>query len=298
MPQTGAEHVQTLYDRVADTYDNLWSRNVAAPNARLTDALGLRPGERLADLACGTGVFTLDMARRVAPAHVEAVDYSAGMLAEAKERAASAGLVLDLKQASIEDFVSTAPRGAYDVISVRFALAYIDWRGVLPHLGGLLAPGGRVGILTSLASSIPQLHELYLRIRDSFGAAWKLFKHFKGSLREAWRSYRLLKETFGRSQFITMPGSPDEVSRALAAGGAAPREQWTQTVRLWFATGQDVVRWMLDSGYAAYHALDRVGPRAMRFVEDLFAAGMETYREPRGVPLDLVLGGVVSERKA
>jgi hypothetical protein len=33
---------------------------------------------------------------------------------------------------------------------------------------------------------------------------------------------------------------------------------------------------------------------ARRFVESLFAAGMETFREPRGIPLDLVIAGAVS----
>ena len=33
---------------------------------------------------------------------------------------------------------------------------------------------------------------------------------------------------------------------------------------------------------------------ARRFVESLFAAGMETFRQRRGIPLDLVVGGVVA----
>ena len=52
---------------MADSYDDLWSPHVVAPNARLTESLRIRGGERLADLACGTGVYTIDMARRNAP---------------------------------------------------------------------------------------------------------------------------------------------------------------------------------------------------------------------------------------
>ena len=33
---------------------------------------------------------------------------------------------------------------------------------------------------------------------------------------------------------------------------------------------------------------------ALRFLESLFAAGMESFREPRGIPLDLVVAGVVA----
>ena len=64
------EYGQIAYDRVADAYDDLWSRHVVGPNARLTRGLALRHGERVADLACGTGLYTLEMARLVAPGEV------------------------------------------------------------------------------------------------------------------------------------------------------------------------------------------------------------------------------------
>ena len=34
----------------------------------------------------------------------------------------------------------------------------------------------------------------------------------------------------------------------------------------------------------------------MHFVETLFAAGLEDFREPAGIPLDLVVGGVVARK--
>jgi hypothetical protein len=34
----------------------------------------------------------------------------------------------------------------------------------------------------------------------------------------------------------------------------------------------------------------------MRFLERLFAQGLESFREPRGIPLDLVIGGVIARR--
>ena len=72
---------QATYDKVADAYDDLWGRHVREPNARLTRALDLKRGERVADLACGTGLFTVAMARAVAPGEVVGVDVSEGMLA-------------------------------------------------------------------------------------------------------------------------------------------------------------------------------------------------------------------------
>jgi ubiquinone/menaquinone biosynthesis C-methylase UbiE len=297
MGRTNTEPVGRAYDRVAGVYDDLWNPHVAAPNQCLTDALALRPGESVADLACGTGLVTLDMARRVAPAVVEAVDCSAGMLASARARAAEAGLPLRLRHASVEDFVEDAPPGGYDVISLRFALSYFDWRAVVPRLGAALAAGGRVGILTSLSSSIPQIHRLYLRYRDSPATAWALLAHSRGNLPTAWRSFRQLHEAFGgEGCFDTAPPSAAAVGHALGAGGLEVTGVWTETVRLWFACGGDAVAWLRDSGYAAHPALGKVGAEAQCFVAALMAAGMEDYRETGGIPLDLMMGGAIARR--
>jgi ubiquinone/menaquinone biosynthesis C-methylase UbiE len=288
------DYAQLTYDKVADDYDLLWSRHVAGPNARLTLELDLRRGERVADLACGTGLYTVEMARLVAPGHVVGVDYSEGMLAAARQRADDEGLELELVHARAEDYIARVAPGGLDVVSLRFALAYLDWREVLPRIGHTLRPGGRVGVLTSLSGSIPQFAELYHRFRKSPEPAWKLFQHTHRSLGETWKIYRHLRDTFGEPDFIQVPESVAEVAEGLARGGLQARSVWTETIRLWFATGDDAVDWMIRSGYATHNLLETVGPVARRFVESLFAAGMEGFRERRGIPLDLVIGGVVA----
>jgi ubiquinone/menaquinone biosynthesis C-methylase UbiE len=288
------DYAQLTYDKVADDYDQLWSRHVAGPNARLTLELDLKPGERVADLACGTGLYTVEMARLVRPGPVVGVDYSEGMLAAARQRAEEEDVQLELVHARAEEFVARAAPRSLDVVSLRFVLAYVDWRQELPRLGRTLRPGGRAGVLTSLSGSIPQFAELYHRFRKSPEPAWKLFQHTRRSLGETWKIYRHLRETFGEPHFVQMPDTAAEVAQRLAAGGLVTRSAWTETIRLWFRTGDDAVDWMIRSGYATHNLLETVGPVARRFVESLFAAGMETFREPRGIPLDLVVAGVVA----
>jgi ubiquinone/menaquinone biosynthesis C-methylase UbiE len=291
-----SEAAQVAYDRVAEDYDDLWTPNVLGPNARLTRGLRLRRGERVADLACGTGVFTLEMCRLVHPGEVSGVDYSEGMLATARERAAEQELQARWVHARAEDFIARAAPESFDVVSMRFALSYLDWLMVLPRLGRMLRPGGRVGLLTSLTSSLPQLEELYNRFRKSPEPVWKLFKHTKLSLPETWRIFRRLKEMFGEPQFIRVPANTEEVAERLVAGGLVASEQWTETVRMWFDSGAEAAQWMRDSGCAAHGALDSLEPRALDFLMSLFAAGMEGFREGYGVPLDLVVGGVIARR--
>lgn len=290
------DYAQLTYDKVADDYDLLWSRHVAGPNARLTLELDLKRGDRVADLACGTGLYTVEMARLVAPGPVVGVDYSEGMLAAARQRAEDEGLVLELVHARAEDYIARCGPACVDVVSLRFALAYLDWRDVLPRIGRTLRPGGRVGVLTSLSGSIPQFAELYHRFRKSPEPAWKLFQHTHRSLGETWKIYRHLRETFGEPTFVQVSDSAQMVADLLARGGLRPTSAWTETVRLWFETGDDAVQWLIRSGYATHNLLETVGPVARRFVESLFAAGMESFRERRGIPLDLVIGGVVACR--
>jgi ubiquinone/menaquinone biosynthesis C-methylase UbiE len=291
-----AEYAKQAYDRVAGDYDDLFSGHMTQINIRLDLGLQLRPGHRVADLACGTGVGTVEMARAVAPGEVIGVDYSEGMLAAARERAQDAGVNVAFRHARAEEFIAQAPSGTFDVVSMRFVLAYLDWRSVLPGMGRLLAPGGRVGLITSLAGSIPQFSELYHKFRKSPEPAWKLFQHTRRNLGQTWRIYRHLKETFGEPSFITVPDSTDQVAERLAAGGLSAVETWTETVRIWFDSGRDAVDWMHASGYVTHSTLQHVDPVTLEFLGSLFAEGLESYRQRRGVPLDLVVAAVVAEK--
>lgn len=293
-----AEYAKLAYDRVASEYDDLFSRHVPAVNARLDRGLDLRPGQRVADIACGTAVGTIEMARAVSPGEVVGVDYSEGMLATARERARDAGVQVTFRHASAEEFIAQAPPGSFDVVSMRFVLAYLDWRSVVPGIGRMVAPGGRVGLITSLSGSIPQFAELYHKFRKSPEPAWKLFQHTRRKLGETWRIYRQLKDTFGEPSFIQVPDSAEQLAeRLLSKGSLRLLETWTDTIRIWFDSGSDAVDWMHASGYVTHSSLQLIDPVVLDFVGSLFAEGMETYRQRRGVPLDLVVGAVVAEKR-
>ena len=269
---------------------------MAGPNARLTADLALARGDRVADLACGTGVYTLEMARLTDPGEVVAVDYSEGMLGAARERLEDEGYPVSLVHARAEDFIARTPPASFDVVSMRFVLAYIDWHEVLPRIGRVLRPGGRVGVLTSVNSSVPQLYALFDRYRNSAEPVWRLYKHCGKNIGASWRFFRRLRETFAHGRFISVPASAEQVAERLAAGGLVSADVWTETVRLWFESGRSAVDWARGSGYATHPSLDMMAPRDVHFLETLFADGLEGFREPGGIPLDLVVGGVVARK--
>lgn len=264
------ELFSTTYDRVAARYDDLWSRHVQTPNDRLTRGLGLRRGERVVDLACGSGAATLPMMRLSAPGETVAVDPSANMLSLAREAARSEGRSITAIQAKAEDFIAAAPAASFDVVSMRFALAYLDWHTVLPEMGRLVRSGGRVGVLTSLATSAPQALTIYHRIAESM------------------------------EMEINEPPTPKTlatVEELLARGGLRVEDSWQHGFRLWFGSGVEATRWLLDTGYVTHPALKGLEGEVLDGLVDLFGAHLDgEFREDEGLPLDFFVAGIIARR--
>ncbi|MBI3747910.1 MAG: class I SAM-dependent methyltransferase [Chloroflexi bacterium] len=118
--------------------------------AAVIGALGIRPGDRIADLGAGTGYFTVHLARATGPNGITyAVDTDEDMLDAIEEAAARAGL------ANIRPI--RADGGAL-ALSERVDLAFLcnvyhhlpDQRGYFARLAAQLAPGGRVAIVEAM----------------------------------------------------------------------------------------------------------------------------------------------------
>lgn len=75
--------------------------------------LGMSPGDRVLDIGCGAGRHTIELARR--GYQVVGVDISLTMLAAAKERAADAGVKVQLRQMDIAELGKQFPEeGTFD----------------------------------------------------------------------------------------------------------------------------------------------------------------------------------------
>jgi SAM-dependent methyltransferase len=114
--------------------------------ADLVERAGLRRGERILDVACGTGVVARAAAGRVARAgHVAAIDINAGMLAIARSLPAGRG-------AGIGWFEGSALRlpfraGSYDVVLCQLGLQFFpDRPAALAEMRRVLVTGGRLGL--------------------------------------------------------------------------------------------------------------------------------------------------------
>jgi SAM-dependent methyltransferase len=104
----------------------------------------LRPGMSLLDIGCGPGTLTADLAARVAPGQVLAVDVSAAVIAEAEGHARKMGAT-NLTFA-VGDFRSAGlAAGSFDVVHAHQVLQHLrDPVGALTEMRRLVRPGGVV----------------------------------------------------------------------------------------------------------------------------------------------------------
>ncbi|HEV8389075.1 MAG TPA: methyltransferase domain-containing protein [Dongiaceae bacterium] len=109
---------------------------------RLADAARLAPGQRVLDVACGTGVLAREAAKRVAPGgSVAGLDRNEGMLAVAKRKAPA----IEWKAGRAEAL--PFPDASFDAVVSQFGLMFFDDRATaLREMWRVLRPGGRLAV--------------------------------------------------------------------------------------------------------------------------------------------------------
>jgi demethylmenaquinone methyltransferase/2-methoxy-6-polyprenyl-1,4-benzoquinol methylase len=140
-PSKEPGEVGAMFDRVARRYDltnSLLSLGQDRGWRRATvEALGIVPGDRVLDVAAGTGAVSVALANL--GAQVTAVDLSPEMLAQARRR----GLVGDVIVGDAADLKFAD--AAFDAVTMSFGLRNVaDVPAVLRELRRVTRPGGRL----------------------------------------------------------------------------------------------------------------------------------------------------------
>ena len=104
----------------------------------IATAAGLKPGMRVLEIGCGTGLFTEKFAKL--GAFLLAVDISPDLLKKAQQRSLSAEQVI-FKLTKFED---CAINGPFDAIIGSSILHHLDLIPALNKMHELLKPGGRI----------------------------------------------------------------------------------------------------------------------------------------------------------
>src|SRR6059058_5579045 len=142
--------VRAMFDRIAGVYDRMNAVMTAGPDrrwrSRAADLAAVAPGDRVLDVATGTGDLALELAGRVAPGgEVVGTDFAEAMLERARAKAVGrADVHFEWGDALALDH----PNDAFAAATVGFgARNFSDLHRGLEEMARVVRPGGRVVVL-------------------------------------------------------------------------------------------------------------------------------------------------------
>jgi ubiquinone/menaquinone biosynthesis C-methylase UbiE len=144
---TAPQGIAGVFDRAADTYDDVgvaWFEPIARG---LVEELAVRPGERVLDVGCGRGAALIPLARAAGPTGtVLGIDLAPRMVEHAARD------TRDLPQVEVRVADATAPGlppASYDVVASSLVLFFLPEPGAAVRTWAeLLDTGGRLGVTT------------------------------------------------------------------------------------------------------------------------------------------------------
>jgi SAM-dependent methyltransferase len=135
------------WDRAVGHYERYWQSQLAPAQDRMMEIADLQPGERVLDLACGTGLVTFRAAEAVGEeGEVVATDISQKMVEEAGSRAAARGLSnVTFERVGAEE--SHAAHGEFDAALCGLGIMYFpEPLTAAREMHAALKPGGRAAV--------------------------------------------------------------------------------------------------------------------------------------------------------
>lgn len=139
-------HRETYAGSPPENYERYFVSSIGLPMARgLVEIAALRPGERVLDVACGTGVVARLAARAVGDGGtVAGLDVNPEMLAVARS-VTPPDLTIDWREASAE--AMPFADGSFDAVLCQMGLQFVpDKQAALGEMRRVLAPGGRLAL--------------------------------------------------------------------------------------------------------------------------------------------------------
>jgi ubiquinone/menaquinone biosynthesis C-methylase UbiE len=133
---------------------------------RLLERAALQPGERVLDLACGTGTLALEAKRRQPGAPVTGIDGDPEILDRARRKAAAAGLDVEFNHGLSTEL--PYPDDSFDVVLSTLFFHHLTLAAkekTAREVNRVLAPGGRFCVADWGPPQDPLMALLFLGVR-------------------------------------------------------------------------------------------------------------------------------------
>ena len=208
--QDKARRVRGVFDSVASRYDlmnDLMSAGLhRAWKAYTVMVANVQPGQRVLDIAGGTGDLALAFAKKVGPmGQVVHTDINEAMLRIGRDRLLDAGVILPTAVCDAEKL--PFPDSHFDLVSVAFGLRNMTHKdAALREMARVLKPGGKLLVLefSQVAKPLRKAYDVY-----SFSVLPRLGRLVAGDA----DSYRYLAES------IRMHPNQQELKALMKSNG-------------------------------------------------------------------------------
>jgi ubiquinone/menaquinone biosynthesis methyltransferase len=172
-PQGKREYVRRLFATIAPRYDFITTALSYGQDrrwkARLIALARLTPGDRVLDLACGTGDLLFAAAERTP--HAVGLDVTHRMLQLARAKRSIAAVTADM-------LALPFPSAAFTVVTTGYGLRNVpDLRSAISEIHRVLAPGGRFLSLDFNRPANPIVRQAYLLYLTIVGSALGFVLH-------------------------------------------------------------------------------------------------------------------------
>ncbi|MEX2284948.1 MAG: methyltransferase domain-containing protein [Gemmatimonadota bacterium] len=187
----------------AENYEKYFVPVIGGPFAAdLVQDAALQPGERVLDVACGTGVVARLAAERVGPAgSVSALDVNPAMLSVA--RSIPSAIPIKWYETAAESI--PLPDNSFDVVFCQLGLQFVgDKAAALREMHRVLRPGGRLYVSTPMPNDF--FNVLDREIARHVSTEASAFVHAVFSLHDPQEMRDLLSEAGFESQTIRAHG--------------------------------------------------------------------------------------------
>lgn len=162
-----ASKVAEVFHSVADKYDvmnDVMSLGIHRLWKKLTiEFVRARPGQRILDLAGGTGDLAAQMSKQVGDTgEVVLGDINASMLSVGRDRLTDRGLVNNIRYVQANAQYLPFPDNYFDCITIAFGLRNVtDKQMALESMFRVLKPGGKLLVLEFSKPVLPGLKTIY-----------------------------------------------------------------------------------------------------------------------------------------
>ena len=162
------DEVPKMYSRLARVYE-VWAKlTESRPRRRVLELAGVRDGEAVLEVATGTGVQLVQLARRNPTGRVAGVEVADGMLAETRKRLRAAGLEGHVELVKASALALPFEDGAFDLLTNGYMLDLLPLDEIpraLREFRRVLRPGGRL-VMSNMTKGERPLHRIWDRLYE------------------------------------------------------------------------------------------------------------------------------------